>query len=86
MLIYARGRLTPIVGTRWAMGGLACFALWMMLSSVSIAATGIIDRAELVGVFAVLEAGTAIGAWGWLICNVHARFRLVNHERMTAKE
>ena len=77
MLLSARGRLAPLTGTRWAIVGLLCFAAWMFLSSVSIAAVAVIDRAGLVTVFAALEAGAAISAWGWLICNVHARFRIV---------
>jgi hypothetical protein len=77
MLLYTRKRLLVVVGVRWAIFGLACFALWMFLSSISIYATAVIPRGDLVNVFASLELGTAIGAWGWLICNVHARFRIV---------
>lgn len=75
MLLYTRKRLLLVVGTRWAILGLACFALWMFLSSISIYAVAIIPRADLVVVFALLELGTAIGAWGWLASNVRARFR-----------
>lgn len=76
MLLFARNRLSAVAGARWAVAGLGCFALWMLLSSMSIYAVAILPRGEMIAVFAALELGTAIGAWGWLICNVQARFRV----------
>lgn len=76
MLAYARGHMAPVKGTRWAIAGLMCFAAWMFLSSISIFAVAVIPRADLVVVFAGLEAGAAIGAWGWLVSNVRTRFKI----------
>ena len=77
MLLSSRGKLEMAMGTRWAIGGLCCFAAWMFLSSLSVATTAVIPRADLVTVFAALELGTAVGAWGWLASNVRKKFRII---------
>lgn len=82
MILCTRGRLEKVVGARWGIAGLACFAAWMFLSSISIYAVALVPRGDLVAVFAVLELGTAIGAWGWLAANVRARFVLLPNRRI----
>ena len=72
MLLGTKPRLP---GTRWATFGLSCFAAWMLLLSVSGVSTGPVQRADILWPLALLEAGTAIGAWGWLIANVRIRFK-----------
>ena len=76
ILISARTRLSVVTGVRWAVLGLICFATWMFLSSISIYAVALISRGDLVPVFAFLELGAAVGAWGWLIANVRVRFKI----------
>ena len=77
ILISARTRLSVVTGVSWAVFGLLCFATWMFLSSISIYAVALISRGDLVLVFAFLELGAAVSAWGWLIANVRARFKIV---------
>jgi hypothetical protein len=73
MLLGTKPRLP---GVRWATFGLACFAAWMFLLSVSGVATGLVQRGDILWPLALLETGTAIGAWGWLIANVRVRFKI----------
>lgn len=79
-LLYTRGHLTPVAGTRWAISGLCCFAAWMFLSSLSVSNTALIPRSDLVNVFSVLEVGTAVGAWGWLASNIRTKFKIVTKQ------
>ena len=79
MLLFTRKQAERITGTRWAVFGLICFAVWMFLLSISIFAVAVIPRGDLVGVFVVLELGSAIGAWGWLIANARLRFRIASN-------
>lgn len=76
MLLLVRGQRGAVVGTRWAILGLCCFASWMFLLSLSIYAVAIIPRASIVLILAVQEVGAAIGAWGWLIANARVRFKI----------
>jgi hypothetical protein len=76
LLVSARGRVAAVTGVRWATFGLACFAAWMFLLSVSGVATGLVQRGDILWPLALLETGTAIGAWGWLIANVRVRFKI----------
>ena len=78
MLLLTRGRLEEVTGTRWAIIGLGFFAAWMLLSSISISATALIPRGHLIWLFASLEAGTAVGAWGWLIVNMRTKFKITS--------
>ena len=77
LLVSARGRVAPVTGARWAVLALGCFAAWMFLLSISSVAAGPIARSDLLWPLAVLEAGTAIGAWGWLVATLRARFRVM---------
>jgi len=77
MLVCTRGRVTEVTGVRWAVGGLVCFAGWTFLLSLSSAAVNVIPRGDFVWWFAALEVGVAVGAWGWLLANMRARFRVV---------
>jgi hypothetical protein len=74
-LLVSAHRRAP--GTRWAVLALVCFAGWMFLLSVSSVAAGPIARGDLLWPLAVLEVGTAVGAWGWLVATLRARFRVV---------
>lgn len=76
MLAYTHGSLMPVVGHRWGAVALACFAGWMFLSSLTIQNTALFPRSSVVGAFALLEMGTAVGAWGWFWANVRARFKI----------
>lgn len=78
MLLFTRKQSERITGTRWAVFGLICFAAWMFLLSISIFAVAVVPRGNLVNVFVILELGSAIGAWGWLIANARIRFRIGN--------
>lgn len=79
MLIFVRNRIEPVAGTRWAIFGLTFFAAWMFTLSISIYAVAIVPRGNLVWLFILLELGTAVGAWGWLIANSLMRFRIEIH-------
>ena len=74
LLVSARGRVAPIAGVRWAVLGLICFATWMLLLSISGVATGPVQRGDILWPLALLEAGTAVGAWGWLIANTFSGY------------
>ena len=76
VLILSRGHATQVSGVRVALVGLFCFGAWMFLSAISIKDTQIFPRESLLWTFALLEAGTATAAWGWLILNVKRSFRL----------
>jgi hypothetical protein len=76
VLVLARGHATQTAGVRWALLGLACFALWMFLSALTIRDTAVFPREQLVWAFATVEFGAATGAWGWLWVNVRHSFRV----------
>lgn len=77
ILLCTRNRMAVVTGTRWAITGLCCFAAWMFLSSISIHAVALVSRGNLVIVFAALEMGAAVGAWGWLASNAREKFRII---------
>ena len=76
VLILSRGHATQVSGVRVAIAGLVCFAGWMFLSALSIQDTAIFPRESMLWTFALLEAGTAVSAWGWLVVNIKQSFRL----------
>jgi len=74
VLIVSRGNKMPVAGVRWALVGLASFALWQTLSSFTIKDSGMMPREQLVAVFAGLELLTAVMAWGWLVASARQSF------------
>ena len=81
LLILSRKRMTEVVGVWWALIGLACFAGWMALSSITIRDTALVPRGSVVWVFALLELGATIAAWANWIANVRRSFHF--HFRIT---
>jgi hypothetical protein len=75
VLLLSRGRTTPVTGVRFAVTGLVCFGAWMFLSALSIRDAGLFSRDQVLWAFALLEASTAVAAWGWLCASVRASFR-----------
>ena len=74
LLLLANGHPLKLVGRPWALVGLVCFAVWLAILSVSIGAG---RRTELVPVLSLLELGTAVSAWGWLLSTAHAMISVV---------
>ena len=70
-----------LAGMLWAVMGLACFAMWMFLSALTIRAIQLVPRDSLLWLFAGLEAATTVGAWGWLVVYTRHNFHFTFHLR-----
>ena len=80
VVLLSRGRMMHAAGHSWALLGLASFGLWMFLSALTIKDTELFPRSSVLWLFALVEVGSVVGAWGWL--GVYARRNFHFHLRL----
>lgn len=85
LMVASRRRAVQVYGVRWGVLALACFGAWMFLSAISIKDTAVIPRESIVWLFAMLELGTAAGAWGGLVVYARHNFTFAWRNRTAAR-
>lgn len=86
VLLLLRGKWVRLVGIQWAIGGLTCFALWMLISALSIRDVAFFPRSLAVGPLALLEMGTAFCAWAHWIALTRRTFHIAWHRTAIPEE